>query len=75
MYFCMGWFLFSPAGVGLAAAIVFWLLCLFYFIVFAVTRASPCPLRQPEGPPHFETTVETFYEENDNRVQRSPGEN
>jgi hypothetical protein len=69
----MGFFEFRQQGVGLAAAISFWILFILYVILFCVIGGTAPPLTQTNNPPQYETTEEEYYKEEDaQNVDRAP---
>jgi hypothetical protein len=61
MFLFLGFFEFRAEGVGLAAAIIFWLLFIVYVTLFFVVGSTAPPLLQKQTPPQFETSEADYY--------------
>lgn len=61
LYLFIGFFLFSTSGIGLAAAIIFWALFIFYIIVAVITKTSSPPLLQKNSQPNWSVSNEDYF--------------
>jgi ABC-type transport system involved in multi-copper enzyme maturation permease subunit len=63
MFLFMGFFEFRSAGIGLAAAIFFWVLFVVYVILFCIVGSSAPPLVQSNNPPEFQISDADYYKD------------
>jgi hypothetical protein len=63
VYMFLGFFVFDTSGVGLFAAIVFWILAVLYVIMFFIAGIASLPLLQKNIPPQFQTCANDYFGE------------